>query len=150
MQNRRSAPNEITHTSEDRGLFKQKLGQFRVALVPHIKRSSRGDLVIRGYLNDSREVFVIFAGRRARDALVIENRVKALFVRANQAAVKAGIAPPEVNQIRLPVRVEGSWRSRFQRDVSGWDHKSFQLLASRWAFVDGEGMTNLGGRPPVS
>lgn len=150
MQNRRSAPNQITHKSEDTGLFKKDLGQFRVSLVPHIKRSSRGDLVVRGYLNDSKEIFVIFAGRRAKEALAVESRVKALFVQANQAAAKAGGKPPEVNHIRLPVHVEGSWRSRFQRDVSGWDHRSFQLLASRWAFSDADGMTNLGGRPPFS
>jgi hypothetical protein len=150
MQNRRRAPKEITATSEDQGLFKKDLGQFRVALVPHIKRSSRGDLVVRGYLDNTREVFVIFAGRRAKEALPIESRVKAMFVQASQAAAKADRKPPEVNAIRLPIHVEGSWRSRFQRDVSGWDHRSFQLLASRWAFADADGMTNLGGRPPFS
>ncbi|OIQ37547.1 MAG: hypothetical protein BM558_12830 [Roseobacter sp. MedPE-SW] len=150
MQNRRRAPKEITHKTEDQGLFKKDLGQFAVSLVPHIKRSSRGDLVVRGYLNDKREIFVIFAGRRAKDAVAVESRLKAMFVRANQAAVKAGSPPPEVNQIRLAIRVEGSWRSRFQRHVSGWDHKSFQLLASRWAFSDADGMTNLGGRPPFA
>ena len=150
MQNRRRASKEITHRSEDQGLFKKDLGQFRVSLVPHIKRSSRGDLVVRGYLNDRREVFVIFAGRRAKEALAVESRIKAMFVQASQAAAKAGRKPPEVNAIRLPIHVEGSWRSRFQRDVSGWDHRSFQLLASRWAFSDADGMTNLGGRPPFS
>ncbi len=150
MQNRRRAPNEITQNSEDTGLFKKDLGQFRVSLVSHIKRSSRGDLVVRGYLNDKQEIFVVFAGRRAKDALAVETRVNSMFAQATQAAVRSGSRPPEVNQIRLGVHVEGSWRSRFQRDVSGWDHRSYQLLASRWAFADAEGMTNLGGRPPFS
>ncbi|MEP4037009.1 hypothetical protein [Pseudophaeobacter sp.] len=150
MQNRRRAPNEITPQSEDTGLFKKDLGQFRVSLVPHIKRSSRGDLVVRGYLNDKQEIFVVFAGRRAKDALAVETRVNSMFAQATQAAVRSGSRPPEVNQIRLGVHVEGAWRSRFQRDVSGWDHRSYQLLASRWAFADAEGMTNLGGRPPFS
>jgi hypothetical protein len=150
MQNRRRAPHEITPQSEDRGLFKRDVGQFGVTLVPHIKRSSRGDLVVRGYLNDKQEIFVVFAGRRAKNAAAIEARIKAMFARAKQAAAKAGTRPPEINDIRLPIRVEGAWRSRFQRDISGWDHRSYQLLAARWAFSDADGVTNLGGRPPFA
>ena len=108
MQNRRRASKEITHRSEDQGLFKKDLGQFRVSLVPHIKRSSRGDLVVRGYLNDRREVFVIFAGRRAKEALAVESQIKSMFARAKQAAAKAGRTPPDVNANRLHVHVEGS------------------------------------------
>jgi hypothetical protein len=148
MHNRRSPTQNITPKSEDTGLFKKDLGQFAVALVPHMKRSSRGDLVIRGYLNGTSEVYVIFAGRRAKEAVPVENRLKAMFVKATEEALKARKMPPEVNKIRLPVNVEGAWRSRFQRDVSGWDHRSFQFLASRWAFLDADGVTNLGGRPP--
>jgi hypothetical protein len=150
MQNRRSATKDVTPHSEDRGLFKKDLGQFPVALVPHMKRSSRGDLVIRGYLNGTSEIYVIFAGRRAKEAAPIENLLNAKLSQAVEEASKARRAPPEVNKIRLPVNVEGAWRSRFQRDVSGWDHRSYQFLASRWAFLDADGMTNLGGRPPFT
>lgn len=150
MQNRRTPSREITPRTEDLGLFKKELGQFWVALVPHIKRSSRGDLVIRGYLNGTSEVFVIFAGRRTKQALPIEARLKALFAKATSAAVKSNSAAPLVNRIRLPVHIEGAWRPRFQADDSGWDQRSFQLLASRWAFADVEGITNLGGQPPFS
>ncbi len=150
MQNRRRAPNQITPQSEDRGLFKKDVGQFRISLVPHFKRSSRGDLVVRGYLNDKQEVFVVFAGRRAKNALAVEKRLQTLLSHATQSAAKVGAQSPDINAIRLPVHVEGAWRSRFQRDVSGWDHRSYQLLASRWAFSDADGVTNLGGRPPFS
>lgn len=150
MQNRRTPPRKITPKSEDLGLFKKDLGQFWVALVPHIKRSSRGDLVIRGYLNGTSEVFVIFAGRRTKQALPVESRLKAMFARAARAAAKSQSDPPQINKIRLPVHIEGAWRPRFQSDDSGWDQRSFQLLASRWAFADAEGVTNLGGRPPFT
>jgi len=150
MQNRRTPAREITPKSEDRGLFKKELGQFWVALVPHIKHSSRGDLVIRGYLNGTSEVFVIFAGRRTKQALPIENRLKTMFSRASHAAARSKADPPHINRIRLPVHIEGAWRPRFQADESGWDQRSFQLLASRWAFADADGVTNLGGRPPFS
>ncbi|WP_278922869.1 MULTISPECIES: hypothetical protein [Pseudophaeobacter] len=150
MQNRRSALKDITPKVEDRGLFKKDLGQFRVALVPHIKRSSRGDLVIRGYLNGTAEVFVIFAGRRTKEALGIESRLKTMYARLNHAAAKSGTEPPQINSVRLGIRVEGSWRPRFQRDTSGWEHRSYQLLAARWAYADLDGMTNLGGRSPFT
>lgn len=150
MHNRRSPAKEVTPASEDKGLFKKDVGQFRVSLVPHIKRSSRGDLVIRGYLNNKDEVFVIFAGRRTKDASVLEVRLKKMFSQLSQAAAKSRSAPPQINSIRLPIHVEGAWRFRFQRDQSGWDHRSYQLLAARWAFTDEDGMTNLGGRPPFS
>lgn len=148
MQNRRNPTKQVTPESEDKGLFKKDVGQFRVALVPHIKRSSRGDLVIRGYLDGKAEVYVIFAGRRTRDASAIEARLLKMLSLANHAAAKSRSPMPEINSIRLPIHVEGAWRSRFQRDVSGWDHRSYQLLAARWAFSDEDGMTSLGGRPP--
>ncbi|WP_083098558.1 hypothetical protein [Pseudophaeobacter leonis] len=113
MHNRRSATKDVTPKSEDTGLFKKDLGQFAVALVPHMKRSSRGDLVIRGYLNGTSEIYVIFAGRRAKEAAPIENLLNAKFKRAVEEALKARRAPPEVSQIRLPLNVEGAWRSRF-------------------------------------
>ncbi|MGR3621432.1 hypothetical protein [Pseudophaeobacter sp.] len=150
MQNRRSSTKEITPESEDKGLFKKDLGQFRVALVPHVKRSSRGDLVIRGYLNDKDEIFVVFAGRRTKDAVAVETRLKNMLAQANQAAARTRSAPPEINSIRLPIHVEGAWRPRFQSSDSGWDHRSYQFLAARWAFTDVDGMTSLGGRPPFS
>lgn len=148
MQNRRSPAREITPRSEDLGLFKKQLGQFWVALVPHMKRSSRGDLVIRGYLNGTSEVFVIFAGRRTKQALPVEARLKSMFSLACRAAERKKTAPPQINRIRLPVHIEGAWRPRFQASDSGWDERSYQLLASRWAFADVEGITNLGGQPP--
>lgn len=150
MQNRRSPAKEVTPESEDRGLFKKDVGQFRVSLVPHMKRSSRGDLVVRGYLNDKSEVFVIFAGRRTKEATAIEMRLKRMFTQVNQAAAKARSRMPDINNIRLPIHVEGAWRSHFERDDSGWDHRSYQLLAARWAFSDEDGVTNLGGRPPFA
>jgi hypothetical protein len=131
------------------GIFKKGTGEFAVELVPDVTRNSRQDVVVRGFVNAGVEVSVIFPGRRAREAVAVERRLKALLIRANRQAASAKQPEPSLSSIRLPVRVEGTWRLRFQRDNSGWDKKSFQLLAARWAFVDHDGMTNLGGKPPV-
>lgn len=149
MQNRRRSTSEVTPQWEDTGLFKKGTGEFAVELVPDITRNSRQDLVVTGYVNAGVEVSVVFPGRRAREAVAVERRLKAMLIRANRAAASARQPEPSISSIRLPVRVEGSWRPRFQRCNSGWDKKSYQLLAARWAFVDHDGMTSLGGNPPV-
>ena len=150
MQNRRRTPSEITPEWEDMGLFKKGTGEFAVELVPDVTRNNRQDVVVRAFFNDGVEVTVVFPGRRAREAVAVERRLRALLIRANRRAASAKQPEPSISSIRLPVRIEGSWRPRFQRDNSGWDKKSFQLLAARWAFVDDDGMTNLGGKPPVA
>ncbi len=150
MQNRRRPLIQITPQWEDTGLFKKGTGEFAVELVPDVTRNSRQDIVVKGYVNAGVEVSVIFPGRRAREAVAVERRLKTLLLRANRKAASDKQPEPSISSIRLPVRIEGSWRPRFQRCTSGWDKKSFQLLAARWAFVDHDGMTNLGGNPPVT
>ncbi len=150
MQNRRRPPREVSPEWEDMGLYKKGTGEFAVELVPEVSRNSRQDVVVKGFMNKGVEISVVFPGRRAREAVAVERRLKALLLRANRKAAAAELPEPNRDRIRLPIRIEGAWRPRFTRDASGWDRKSFQLLAARWAFVDHDGMTNLGGNPPVT
>ena len=80
----------------------------------------------------------------------IEARLKSMFAQATRAAAASKKPVPDLDSIRLPIRVEGAWRPRFERDESGWEKRSYQLLASRWSFYDFDGMTSLGGKPPAT
>ena len=150
MQNRRRQPSEITPEIEDTGLFTTEVGEFAIELVPQISRSSRNDLIVRGFVKKNIAISVVFAGRRTKEAPPVEARLKTLLSQASRAAAVSKKPAPDLDSIRLPIRVEGSWRPRFERDESGWEKRSYQLLASRWGFIDHDGMTSLGGKPPTA
>ena len=135
MDERRMAPDLVTSDYEDRGLFHEKLSEKQVHLLPRMTRNGRGDLVIMGEVKRQIEVEVIFPGRRAQDAVPLLHKVRAL----------AG-KPPE--EARLPIRVEGVMRPRFHRDPSGWETKSYQLIAARWMMFDDGGIAKVYGELP--
>lgn len=49
-RNRRLPPKLVTPSYEDSGIFKNKVSQFSVELVPQFAQNMRGDLVIKGIL----------------------------------------------------------------------------------------------------
>ena len=90
---------------------------------------------------------VVFAGRRTKQADLLLKKLQFLWTQANRKTAP-GDEPPEVDTVRLPVRVEGSWRPRFERDDQGWETRTHQLFAARWVLNhDGESKTF--GEPPV-
>ena len=148
MQNRRRSPAEITPLIEDRGLFKSDVSQVAVSLVPVMGPNNRGDFCVKGYVRNDAVVEVVFAGRRNRDAEDLERQLSALYSRAQQEAQARKLAQPDPERLRLPVTVEGSWRLRFEPDGQGWELRSYQLLAARWAFLAESGTPKQFGRPP--
>jgi len=139
---------EITPEWEDAGLFKRDLCQMTVELLPQMSRNSRGDLRVRGFAGLSQEIEVLFAGRRTKDVAALERRLKNLLARARKAASAAKQPAPDVDNIRLPVRIEGAWRSRFKRDKTGWESRSYHLVAARWSMLDQDGNAVTYGAPP--
>ena len=135
---------------EDRALFKTYGGPIAVSLVPQVHRTLTGDVLVRGYFDATTEIFLLIAGRRAREAKALEARLKGLHEGANGAAVRAGKPLPSVNQIRLPLQVKGTWRQKFWREEDGSDVRTHQLVAARWAYKDRTGaLVQFGMAPAV-
>lgn len=138
MQNRRAPSSDITPEREDTGLFKKGVVQFDIELVPHKARSSRGDLVIKGFFQNDTQVDVIFAGRRAMETAPLELYLERLFSNVVRVALR-NQTQTNIDSIRFPVHVEGTWRPHFLRDMSGWEARSYQFLVAQWSFTDEAG-----------
>lgn len=149
MKNRRRPPMQVTPLIEDAGLFKREVREVPVELVPVFSRNNRGDLVVKGFVQPQTEVEVVFAGRRLREAASLVERMKQLRMQGARSALNGHEAMNQISRLRLPVRVRGTWRLRFEPDASGWEVKSYQLLAAQWGFTDLEGYTVLAGWPPA-
>lgn len=140
---------QVTPLVEDAGLFKREVRDVPVELVPVFSRNNRGDLVVKGLVSPGAEIEVIFAGRRLREAASLVERMRKLRAQGARAALNGHQAMMQIRQLRLPVQVRGTWRFRFQPDASGWEVKSYQLIAAQWAFTDLEGYKVLAGWPPA-
>lgn len=149
MDHRRKPASEVTSEYEDSGLFKSKVGQLTLELVPLTTRNARKDLVVRGFMNRTTEIEVAFAGRRAKETGPLETRLSAMLQRASRAAKAAGKPAPDTYSVRLPVMVEGAWRPRFKRDDAGWETRDYYLFVARWSLLDNEGNTVTFGSPPL-
>lgn len=150
MPHRRKPASEVTPDYEDAGLFKNKVGQLSVELVPQMMRNGRNDLVVRGFVNRTIEIEVAFAGRRVKETGPLETRLRALLTRAMKIAAATGEPEPDIDHIRLPLLIEGAWRPRFKRDQTGWETRSYYLFAARWSVLDDAGNTvSFGARPIV-
>ncbi|MCV3272664.1 hypothetical protein MUB52_14600 [Roseobacter sp. WL0113] len=140
----------MTPEYEDSGLFKNKVGQLHVELVPQSMYNARKDLVVRAFVNRTIEIEVAFAGRRVKEVGPLEARLRAVRTKALKEAAEKGLPPPDIDHMRLPVLVEGAWRPRFKRDQTGWETRSYYLFAARWSFLDEAGQTvSFGVRPMV-
>jgi hypothetical protein len=140
----------LTPEYEDAGLFKNEICQVRVALVPIVDHNSRGDVNITGFVKDDLEISVSFAGRRRVEVSPIVANLKSLGMRVLHAAAQNGVEAPDVRTIRFPLQVEGAWRPRFQSDPSGWERRTYHLIAARWAVMDRNGKTMKFGAPPLT
>lgn len=137
----RKPASQVTEADEDQGLFGTGLRQVMVELIPQIRRTTRGDVVIRGFVDRKFEIDVVIAGRRVREVAPLEKRLKALLRAARAMASAAQNEAPEVETLRLPVRMEGAWRKQVARDTSGWETSSHHFVVARWSMLDQNGNT---------
>ena len=114
-----------------------------------MNRNNRGDLLVKGIVKPDAEIEVLFAGQRLKAASGLVEQLKRLRMQGVRTAMNGHEAMMQIRQLRLPARVHGNWRLRFHPDASGWEVKTYQLLAAQWAFTDAEGYTVLCGWPPV-
>ncbi|MGZ2258418.1 hypothetical protein [Roseobacter sp. A03A-229] len=150
MPQRRRPASEVTPEYEDSGLFKNKVGQLQVELVPQSTYNGRNDLVVRGFVNRTIEIEVAFAGRRVKEVGPLEARLQMVRAKAIREAAEKGLPTPDIDHMRLPVLIEGAWRPRFKRDQTGWETRSYYLFAARWSILDDDGNTvSFGARPLV-
>lgn len=149
MKKRITNPALITPEYEDRGLFKKPPTELTVNLIPKFGRNSRHDVIIKGLVQNGVEVDVFFAGRRKKQAgelVKLLNRMWEDALYANRMRAK----PPERRDVRLPTRVQGSWRTRVVEDEEEWYSREYQLLVARWAFKAEDGEFRSFGEPPFS
>lgn len=146
---RRRPASQVTAPYEDGGLFKGGVIQATLALVPVFGTSSRGDATVRGFVDKSREVTVIFAGRRRPHFEALYTQLRYLFAQANYTASVRNLPPPDVNSIRLQVQCEGSWRAHIEQLEQGQSKRYMQFLAARWGFRDSKGKTLTFGTGPI-
>lgn len=129
-------------------MFKRELRDVPVELIPVLNRNNRGDLLIKGIVKPDAEIEVLFAGRRLKDVGGLLQRIKVLRTEGLRTARDGHEAMLRIRRLRLPVRVRGNWRIRFETDETGWDFKCYQLLAAQWAFTDLKGFNVICGTPP--
>ncbi|MFY0662138.1 MAG: hypothetical protein JXR15_16715 [Shimia sp.] len=146
MKKRIESPSLITPAYEDSGLFKKPPTELVVNLIPKFSKNSRDDVIIKGLVQNDVEIDVIFAGRRKREAAELVALLKRKWENANYRVTKA----PKRKDVRLPTRVQGSWRMRVAEDEHEQDlyTKEYQLLVARWAFNADNGEFRSFGEPP--
>lgn len=132
----------LTPEYEDFGLFKTEILAVDVNLAPVFWRTSRNDLVIRGYTRTAQEFEVVFAGRRVAMAGALIARLDAVKAAFMRRARTAASDTDTLETQSLPVLVEGAWRRRYWVDQSGWQRHMNQLVAARWS-LQGQNDTQL-------
>ncbi|MBV7408959.1 MULTISPECIES: hypothetical protein [Roseobacteraceae] len=147
MPDLRRPAHHITPAYEDNGLFRSPVRRITVGLVPQMHRNNRQDLVVRAFLSDGAAIEVLFAGRRTKQALGVEKRLRSLLFQTRTKT--PGWRDEGIDTVQLPVRIEGVWRSRFIRDAWGCETRQYQLIAARWALFDEAGIAHLFGEAPV-
>ena len=143
---RRRSRFEITPEIEDRGLFKRGVTQIAAILVPVFKKTPRGDVAVRAYVNQGEEITVLFAGRRLQEFGPLHEELVRLLTEANYSAARQRKDPPPINSIQVAVQIEGAWRVRFERSKTGEDLRVLQFMAARWGFQDRNGKTVTSGK----
>lgn len=147
MKQRIKNPSLITPAYEDRGLFKKSPAELVVNLIPKFGKNSRQDVIIKGLVQNDVEVDVIFAGRRKKQSAELVTLLTRLWEDALYCGRNRARAP-ERKDVRLPTRVQGSWRTRIVEDDDEWYSREYQLLVARWAFKTEVGEFRSFGEPP--
>lgn len=134
----RRDPIWVTPEYEDAGLFRTGLSRVRVDLIPDLWQNSRGDLVVRGFVEGGKPICVIFAGRRKAEARSLLARLRTMQANASLThAETSGERSPSRWQ-RVPVLIEGAWRRIIVEDEDGWPTRQYHFMAARWMPVEGQ------------
>ncbi|MGB3406595.1 MAG: hypothetical protein WBA67_03795 [Jannaschia sp.] len=146
MPDRRKPLSEVTPESEDKGIFKGQIVDLLVELVPMFGKTSRGDIVIKGFIDGQNAIEVVFPGRRKVHVQTLQKHLQSTWSRAVQDA-RVETMRPVVDSVRVPSRIQGGWRPRFRRDDQGWETREHQFYAAQWTFRDRTGTVVTAGEP---
>ncbi|MFK7877958.1 MAG: hypothetical protein AB8B71_19665 [Paracoccaceae bacterium] len=138
----------VTPSYEDRGLFKTKLFNSIAELVPTVTHNTRGDVLIRSFVSVTQEpVLLVFAGRRMLQVPALLQELQLLYAQKKQRAAKLG-QTLNVDDVRMPISVQGSWRQRFEQDTSGWQIRHNHLNVAQWSLRNAQGKASIYGELP--
>ena len=143
---RRSAqpvPSEV----EDQGLFQRPVVKVPMQLGAAMYRNNRNDLVFTGYSGGNLSFEVVFAGRRALMAAPLVTHVAAL-VDAERKLAQQRSVPFDPDRLRIPIVLDGAWRTRVWQDDAGWQLRVHQLVVAQWRLTDGGETGRTFGSPP--
>lgn len=132
---------------EDAGLFKNTVAPIDLYLVPEMHRNARQDLVVRGFVQ-GHQMDVIFAGRRAQQVRPLEMHLINLLSQYRGRA-HGGNAPLNIDNLRVPLRVEGTFRPKFSSDNDGWETRCYHYMVARWTMIDPQGNIDVYGAPAI-
>ena len=147
MLARRLAPELVTPRYEDEGLFKSELCSLNVALLPGPTRTDRQDIVFDGLVDKTYRAPVVFAGRRAAMAALLEDAARRLATPAEDLP-GADMAAP-LRRPGLALRIDGAWRRLVGEDALGFAQVRHQFIAAVWTISTGSGALLQFGMPPV-
>lgn len=147
MPNNRRKDADLSPIDEDRGIFKGSIVTVALALTPLRRETARGDLQCVGFLDEKR-IEVVFTGRRRSAAKALETELDHFLRAKNSAAQSKGLALPHAANLRFPIQVEGTWRTRLSEIEDDELERVYQLMAARWMFHDQFGKDRSDGGVP--
>lgn len=129
LREQRDGRSETPLLPVDTGVRTGPMVSVEVDVTPQKKENENGDIILLGHLGKS-EVEVVFKRSEALRPLL--TLLTQLLRAARAKAVASGEAPPNVSELRCPLRVEGAWRVRLHFDENDMPVRHYQLLANRW------------------
>lgn len=131
---------------EDALHFRNGTVPVTVQVTPRRRRTSIGDLILRGFIGD-KEIEVVFPGRRQAAAVPLLQRLQ---TRLHHRTLDAPKATPisATDAIREELRVDGAWRVRLINEQDASPERRFQLIAARWRYRGSDGVDHVFGHMP--
>lgn len=145
MLERRDSSHDDPALKEDQGIFKSGVVTVSLLVTPMRRKTSRGDVLCIGYLDDV-EVDVVFPGRRSDQCAILMARLDKVLQSANQNALAEKRPMPSPMHVRHPLAVEGTWRVRTTGDEN-LPERRYQFMVARWRWRDQSGERMFGDLP---
>ncbi len=107
------------------------------------RRSSQGDIVMRGFVG-GKEIEVVFRGQRRNGALQLAQRLHESVTKPKAGQPSSG----DRAELRPTLVIDGVWRARLMAEQQGIPVRRFQLFAARWRYHGPHGMVYVDGFVP--
>ncbi|WP_425039060.1 hypothetical protein [Primorskyibacter sp. S187A] len=135
--------------TEDIGIFKAPMTDVSVTVTPARARNNRGDVLLKGFVNGTSGMEVLFAGRRRAIAEPLVAHLNRRWAQMRRAAGSDKMDRIETSSVRIPIQVLGCWRTRFETEEDGWRSKIHQLVVAQWSLTTPDGQRVTHGEAPL-